>query len=286
MDTFITTVYLIVFSSATLILISLGLAIIFGLMKVINLAHGEFMMLGAYVCVLSVQAGVPLWLGIVLAGLCVGLFGVLVERLVIRHLYGRLVDTLLATWGLSLMMVGGVTTLFGASGMGLSTHMGSSSLAGVNISNYNLVLIALSLLLLLGSWLLARYTKAGLLVRGTMQNGDMAAALGVNPSLVQMGTFAYGSMLAGMAGAILAPLTGVSPSMGLFFIAKSFITVIVGGPLPLMGSSTASSLFGFIDGIVAYHWSSIMGEAGVLLAAIILLRILPVGITGRFRSGI
>ena len=164
--------------------------------------------------------------------------------------------------------------------------MGSSTFVGVNVSNYNLVLIALSLLLLVGSWLLASYTKAGLLVRGTMQNGDMAAALGVNPTLVQMGTFAYGSMLAGMAGAILAPLTGVSPSMGLFFIAKSFITVIVGGPLPLIGSSTASSLFGFIDGIVAYRWSSVMGEAGVLLAAIVLLRILPVGITGKLRSGI
>ena len=112
MELVATTAYLVTYSIALLVLISLGLAVIFGMMKVINLAHGEFMMLGAYACVFSGNAGAPLWAATVMSAVLVGAFGVLVERLIIRFLYGRIIDTLLATWGLSLFLVGGVTTVF------------------------------------------------------------------------------------------------------------------------------------------------------------------------------
>ncbi|MGD9914262.1 MAG: branched-chain amino acid ABC transporter permease [Rhizobiaceae bacterium] len=281
-----TTIYLIVYSIALLMLVSLGLAVIFGMMKVINLAHGEFMMLGAYVCVLCVNGGAPLWVGFLAAAVAVGLFGVVVERLIIRFLYGRIVDTLLATWGLSLFLVGMVTSIFGPKAMGIQTQFGNVTLGGMNISSYNLVLIGMAIGMVLVAWLIARFTTAGLIVRGTMQDANIASALGVNRGLVYMGTFGYGAALAGLAGAVLVPIAGASPQLGLFFVAKAFINVIIGGHLPLLGTIAASGLFGTIEGFVSYIWSSVVGEVSVLIVAVILLRLLPLGITGRIRSGL
>ncbi|HZJ97098.1 MAG: branched-chain amino acid ABC transporter permease [Alcaligenaceae bacterium] len=280
------TIYLIVFSIAFLILISLGLAIIFGMMKVINLAHGEFMMLGGFFCVICHESGVPFILSVLLAGLAVGVLGIIIERLIIRQLYGRLMDTLLATWGLSLLLVGGVTYLFGASGRGVSLDYGNVSLFGVSMAGYNLFIIAATIVLVLFSLLLVTKTKYGVLIRGTMQNPDAASSLGASRSTIYMVTFGYGSFIAGLAGAILAPLTGVSPTMGSFFVAKSFITVISGGQLPLLGATLASTLYGFVDGLVSYNWSSILGEIAMLFVAVIVLRIMPKGITNSFKKGV
>lgn len=281
-----TTAYLAIYAIALLVLISLGLAVIFGMMKVINLAHGEFMMLGAYVCVFAGNAGAPLWAAAAASAVLVGAFGVLVERLIIRFLYGRIIDTLLATWGLSLFLVGAVTTVFGPQGRSLSTSFGSVSIGGMILSSYNLVLIGLAVALAALTWALARFTKFGLIVRGAMQDPVMASALGVDLGVTYMATFGYGAALAGLAGAALVPVTGASPTMGLFFVAKAFITVIVGGHLPLVGTLAASGLFGAIDGVISYRWSSVLGEVGVLVAAVVLLRMLPSGITGRFRRGL
>jgi branched-subunit amino acid ABC-type transport system permease component len=281
-----TTIYLAIYAVALLVLISLGLAVIFGMMKVINLAHGEFMMLGAYTCVLCANAGMPLWLSMAVAAVALGIFGMLVERIIIRFLYGRLVDTLLATWGLSLLLVGGVTTLLGPQSRSVTADFSNVVIGGVNVSSYNLILIGVAAALVLLTWTLAQFTTFGLLVRGTMQDPVVAGALGVNRGIVYMTTFAYGSALAGLAGAVLVPITGASPTMGLFFVAKAFITVIVGGHMPLIGTVTASGLFGAIDGIVSFRWSSVLGEVSVLIVAVILLRLLPLGITGRLRRGL
>jgi branched-chain amino acid transport system permease protein len=280
-----TGLYLVIFSIALMVLISLGLAVIFGMMKVINLAHGEFMMVGGYICVFTVNAGAPLWIGVITAGLGTAILGVIVERTVIQFLYGRMVDTLLATWGLSLLLVGLATTLFGASGMGLSVDYPTVSIGGMNVPGYNLMLCVLAVVLVGLVWWLATHTKAGLLVRGTMQDAQVASCLGVDPTRVYMATFGFGACLAGVAGGALAPLTGVSPTMGVFFVAKAFITVIVGGHLPLIGATSASAIFGTIDGIVSYVQSAVMGEVSVLIAAVILLRLLPLGLTGRMRRG-
>ena len=129
--------YLIGYSFAIFVLISLGLAVIFGMMRVINLAQGEFLMLGAYVCVEATKGGLPLWGSIVAAGFAVGLFGILVERLIIRFLYGRLLDTLLATWGLSLFLVGGVTILYGPQSESVGVTTGSFRLGDIAYSGYS-----------------------------------------------------------------------------------------------------------------------------------------------------
>ena len=286
MDQLAASAYLVVFSITLLVIISLGLAVIFGLMKVINLAHGEFIMLGAYACVFAVDAGLPLWAACAVAALAVGAFGVVVERVLIRHLYGRLIDTLLATWGLSLFIVGAVTTLLGPAGRGITTDFGNVTVGALNLSVYNLMLAAVAVAMLAATWGLARFTRFGLLARGTMQNPTIAGAMGVNPSLVYMVTFGYGSALGGLAGAVLVPLTGVSPTLGLAFVAKAFVTVITGGHLPLLGTGLASSIFGAIDGVLSYRWSSVIGEVGVLIVAVVVLRLLPSGLTGRMRSGL
>ncbi len=278
--------YQIVYAFAFLVLISLGLAVIFGMMRVINLAQGEFMMLGAYCCNFAIKSGAGLWLSFFISAIVLGLFGILVERLLIRFLYGRIVDTLLATWGLSIFLVGTTTIIMGPTTESLPAPFGTIHIGVYGVPTYSLVLIALAVGLLAGTYAVLRYTRAGLIARGTMQNPVMAAALGVSPQTVYMVTFGFGSALTGLAGAIIAPLSGVAPTMGAFFIAKAFITVIAGGPMVILGTISAAALFGGISGVVDYLTSSVVGEVCVLLVAILLLRLLPVGITGRLRRGV
>jgi branched-subunit amino acid ABC-type transport system permease component len=278
--------YQIIYAVSLLVLISLGLAVIFGMMRVINLAQGEFMMLGAYCCNIAIQNGINLWMSFLVAAIVVGLFGILVERILIRFLYGRIVDTLLATWGLSIFLVGGTTLVMGPTTQSVPAPFGTLYVGAYGFPTYGLVLMSIAFGLLVGTYLLLRYTTAGLVARGTMQNPTMAAALGVPPNLVYMLTFGFGSALTGLAGAVIAPLSGVAPTMGTFFIAKAFITVIAGGQMVLLGTISASALFGSISGVVDYLASSVVGEVCILLVAIVLLRVLPLGITGRFRWGI
>ncbi len=278
--------YLIGYSFAIFVLISLGLAVIFGMMRVINLAQGEFIMLGAYVCVEATKAGLALWLAIIAAGLAVGAFGIVVERLIIRFLYGRILDTLLATWGLSLFLVGGVTIVYGPQSESVGATLGNFQIGDISYSRYSLIVIIVAVLLLVGTYALWRFTRFGLIVRGTMQNAGMANAMGINTDLVYMLTFGFGSALTGLAGAVLVPIVGASPQLGISYIAKAFITVIAGGPLPLLGTSAASAVFSTIDGIISYHSSTVVSEVAVLLIAIVLLRLLPLGITGRLRRGL
>ena len=268
---------------ASLVLLSIGLAVIFGMMRVINLAHGEFLMLGGYAAITAYNKGVNLWVAmIVVAPLTVGLFGALVERLVIRHLYGRLIDTMLATWGLSLAMIGFVTVVFGNTVSGISAPLGSFQIGAYRTGVYEMFLIVVALILLLSGWLVLRYTRLGLIARGTMQNAGMAAALGTNPSAVYAVTFAIGAALTGLAGGLLAPLSGVVPTIGAAYIAKAFITVISGGAAILSGTAIASVLLGTINTVATFAFTSVLGEVALLVAAVVLLRLLPQGITGRF----
>ena len=286
METAFVYLYQVSFAFSILVLISLGLALIFGMMKVINLAQGEFLMLGAYFCVLGSGMGLPLWLAIPLAGVMVGLFGVVVERTVIQWLYGRVLDTLLATWGISLLMIGVITTVAGPQSYSVSSGMGRLEVGGFVMPGYSMVIIAGAVLMLVGTFIILRFTNLGLIVRGTMQNPQMASALGTNTSQIYMMTFGFGSALTGLAGALLVPLFGASPTMGGLYIGKAFIAVISGGPWPLIGSVSASGLYGTIDGVISYLFTPVLGEIVVLLVAIVMLRLLPSGITGRMRKGI
>jgi branched-subunit amino acid ABC-type transport system permease component len=271
------------FAMASLALISVGLAVIFGMMRVINLAHGEFLMLGGYAAIFATHHGVNIWVAmLVVAPVVVGAIGVLVERLLIRFLYGRMIDTMLATWGLSLFLVGLITSIFGNTTVGISAPLGGMAIGQYRTSIYSLVVIAITAALLGVIYLVLRYTRLGLFARGTMQNANMAAALGLSPPKVYAVTFGVGAAMSGLAGALLAPISGVFPTIGVAYIAKAFITVIGGGAAILSGTIAASALFGAIQEIATYFTTPVFGVVITLAAAIVLIRLLPQGITGRF----
>jgi branched-chain amino acid transport system permease protein len=262
---------------------SVGLAIIFGMMRVINLAHGEFLMLGGYAAIIATNHGVDLWVSmLVVAPLVVGVIGLIAERTIIRFLYGRMIDTLLATWGLSLFFIGLVTTIFGNTVAGIRAPLGSLAVGRYSISLYRLVLVGITVVLLVAIFVVLRRTRLGLVARGTMENPNMAAALGVSPPRVYAATFGIGAALTGLAGGLLAPISGVLPTVGAAYVAKAFITVISGGTAMLAGTASAAGLFGSINQLLTYFTTPVIGEAGLLAAAILLLRALPHGITGRF----
>ena len=284
MDLFFSLALQILYGIANLALISLGLAIVFGMMRVINLAHGEFIMLGGYTVVVATNNGVNLWFAmLILAPLVVGLIGLIVERCLIQWLYGRMIDTLLATWGLSLLFIGIITSIFGAStSTVVSPPLGTVTIGEYTSSGYELFLIFVVIVLLALVYLTLKFTSLGLVARATMQNADMSACLGISTSKIYMVTFSLGAAVSGLAGGLLAPITGVLPNIGVIYIAKAFITVISGGSAILAGTTSASVLLGGVNGIMSYITGPTFGEVALLFTAIILLRLMPTGITGRF----
>ncbi len=283
MDYFAVVLLEILYMIAFLALTSAGLAVVFGMMRVINLAHGEFVMVGGYTTIACYRAGIDLWFAmLVVAPLVVGVLGLIIERLVIRHLYGRMIDTMLATWGLSLLIVGLVTLIFGNSAVSVQAPISSYEIGQYQMGGYNLFIIAVAALLMIVLWLVMRFTRLGLVARGAMQNRDVAASLGYNPGRIYMWTFTVGAALSGLAGGVLAPLTGLLPSVGSSYIAKAFITVITGGAAIITGTLSSSLLFGTVNQIVSFASMPVVGEIAMLTLAIILLRLMPQGITGRF----
>jgi len=270
-------------SVALLVIVSVGLAVIFGMMGVINLAHGEFLMLGAFFTLSGVRAGLNVWVAMVVASVAVGVVGLVVERLLIQFLYGRLAATMLATWGLSLILVQVVVLVYGPATQGIPTPLGSMSIGRFSLSEYNLVLIAAAALLLAVVYWVFTRTRYGTMARAATQLPQMASAIGINAKRINMLTFAFGAALAGAGGALLAPVAGVVPSMGQAYVGRAFMTVVVGGPGVLTGIAAASGLLGSVYSVVSNVFSSFLGTASLLVVAIVLLRLLPTGISGRLR---
>ena len=286
MDLVVVVVLQVLAAVASLALVSVGLAVIFGMMRVINLAHGEFSMLGGYTAIYATRAGFNLWVAmLVVAPIVVGLIGIVVERTVIRFLYGRMIDTMLATWGLSLLLIGGATMVFGNTTAGISAPLGGVHIGRYQTSLYELVLVVIVLVVMAGLVAILRFTQAGLIARATMQNAAMAGSLGVSTNRVYMVTFGAGAALSGMAGALIAPLSGVLPTMGVAYVAKAFITVISGGAAIVAGTLSASTLLGSLNTVATFAGTPVIGEITLLFAAIVMLRVLPTGITGRFFKG-
>jgi branched-chain amino acid transport system permease protein len=222
---------------------------------------------------------------LVVSPLVVGAIGVAVERGIIRFLYGRMVDTMLATWGLSLFIIGLITTIFGNTANGVPAPLGSFSVGDYRASYYSIVLIVIAAALMVAVYLVLRFTRFGLVARATMQNPNMASALGISPPRIYMATFGIGAAVSGLAGGVLAPISGIIPVMGAAYIAKAFITVVSGGASILAGTLAASTLFGLINQVATFGTTPVFGEVALFISAIVLLRALPQGITGRFFKG-
>lgn len=265
---------------AFLVLASAGLAIVFGMMGVINLAHGEFIMCGAYVTVGMVSLGLPLVLAQLCGALAAAILGILVEVIVIRRFYNRPVDTLLATWGLSLIVTQGTLLVVGPSLSGIGTPPGSFSVGDYSFSTYRVMLFAASIAVLGILYLLFMRTRFGVLARATMQQPSMARALGVRINWIYALSFGLGTGLAGLCGALYAPTMTLVPTMGAAFVTDSFVTVVIGGANVLLGTAPAAIILAFIrTGLNAWQ-GQIIGQIGMLVAVILVIRVLPDGVTG------
>lgn len=267
----------------TLTLVCLGLFIVFGLMRVINFAHAEFVMVGAVVTAQTVQAGLPFWLAALVAGpLAAGLVALVVEWVVIRHLYGRVMQTLLATWGVSLVLIGLVTMAVGTTAGSISTPLGSFMIGQYQLGGYRLVLIVAAVLLVIGIWYVLYRTGAGLVVRAAMQRPEMVAALGYDPKVIYRYTFVCSGLLAGLAGGLIAPTTGIVPTMGATLIADAFITVVASGASGLIGNLVATAaILSASDYMVSLVSNPVLGTAAMLFVAVVLIRLRPNGIFER-----
>jgi urea ABC transporter permease protein UrtB len=267
-------------SFAFLLLSAIGLAVIFGMMGVINLAHGDFMMLGAYITTIAATQGVPLALAIVIAALGVAAFGAIVEVLVVRRLYGRLLDSVAATWAVGLILNQGMLVLTGPSMQGVSSPFGSFTVGQTSYSWYRVVLGVISVVLLALLYLLFMNTKFGLRARATIQDPAIAQALGVDTPRMYTMTFALGSALAGLAGGLFALTATIVPFFGTNYIVEAFVTVIVGGANALVGTPLAALLLGAINAVLGTEYGLYIGRVGLLLTTILIIRVLPEGISG------
>ncbi|MCD8083443.1 MAG: branched-chain amino acid ABC transporter permease [Clostridiales bacterium] len=269
------------FDSFTFLILSVsGLAIIFGMMGIINLAHGEFIMLGAYAFTILAKASVPLFLASVLGAIFVGLFGYLVDKLVISRLYGRPLDSVVATWGISLLLRQGILIILGPSLPGLTTPLGTFSIGGSTYSVYRMMLTIIAILILMGVYILFHHTQFGLHSRATMQEHTIAQALGINTKRMYSITFMLGSALAGLCGALYAPTMTITPTMGQAFQNDSFVTVIVGGSDPLIGMALSGGVLGIVQSALSLMFGTFYGKMGLLVVAIIVIRVLPNGFSG------
>jgi branched-subunit amino acid ABC-type transport system permease component len=283
MDSFavvISILYQFATNGAFLLLSALGLIVILGMMNIINLAHGELMMMGAYTASIAWHHDVPFWLCAILAFVVVGVFGALLERTIIRRFYGRELGALVVTWGISLILSQGALMVFGPFLPAIPIPGGSVGVGQYSFSVYWLAVIALSCALVGGLWALYNYTTFGLQARATMQNANMARALGVNTERIYMLTFSLGAGLAGFSGALFAPTVSIAPFMGQQFVAPAFITVVVGGAANVITGAVGSSvLLSLVKTPIGFEFGAFVGTVALLLAALVIIRLMPDGIS-------
>jgi urea transport system permease protein len=274
-------------ASSVLLLAAIGLAITFGVMGVINMAHGEMVMLGAY-CTYIVQTLLPpawqewsLALAIPLAFLVAGAVGIAIERLVIRFLYTRPLETLLATWGVSLVLQQLVRSLFGANNRQVSNpHFmsGAFELGGLSITTNRLWIIVLSAVVFIGLQLVLRATPFGLQMRAVTQNRRMAASMGISTARVDMLAFGLGSGVAGIAGVALSQIDNVSPNLGQGYIIDSFMVVVFGGVGNLWGTAFGALLIGLANKLLEPLIGAVQGQIVLLIFIILFIQRRPRGL--------
>ncbi len=267
---------------ALLLLAALGLMIILGVVDVINLAHGELIMMGAYITTLAYnQANLPLPICMLLSVAGVGVFGLLLERTVIRRFYRDRIGALVATWGVSLILSQGTLLLLGPSMQSVPLPAWTLYYGGYSFGGYRLLLFVIALLVVAIAWWFLYWTRLGVRTRATMQNAEVARALGVNTPRVYLFTVGVGAALAGLTGALYAPTTTIVPLMGTSFVDVAFITVVVGGGAnPVAGALLSAALLSLIATPLASVWGTFIGRIGLLVAALVVIRFLPRGLSG------
>ena len=260
---------------------ALGLTIIYGTMGVINMAHGEFIMLGAYsTYVLQTMLGFPFLLCLPLSFIILAAIGWVIERGVIRTLYRRPLDTLLATWGLSLILVQGVRLIFGGEPqyVGVPDWLKFQIEADfIHLSGLRLFITVMAIVMVAATWFLMYRTTLGIRVRAVMQDKEMAASFGIDANRIYSLTFCYGAGLAGVAGAMFGALKTLFPDMGGGYIVEAFLVVVVGG-VHLAGSVLSASLLGELNSIFSYFTNDTFARFVLFTLVVVFLRFRPQGL--------
>lgn len=271
--------------SATLILalVSMGLAVIFGLVGVINMGHGAMLALGAYLAWTLTGQGLPFPLAVVLSTVGVGVVGLAFEVLVIRHFYEHPFETLLISWGFYLVVTELIKVVWGSTLKNIRNPIpGTFSIGDAGIGRYEAVVCLISLLLLVGTGFVLYRTSVGLKVRAMIQNREMALMLGVNAPQMYRTVFVAGAAMAGLAGALIAPMFSIEPDMGTLWLVRSFFAVIVGGLGAIVsGTLVGSMLIGGGTVVFALVAKQVFAQTVVFALAVIALRFRPVGLLGR-----
>ena len=275
---------------AILIIAAIGLAVIFGVAGVINMAHGEFIMIGAY-CGYVIQRFIvgpdftyTLFLAIPLAFCIVGLLGLLIERTIIQWIYDRPLETLLATWGVAIILQVVMKLIFGTelkeAKVPAILEGGVRVVGFIRYPYYRMFLIAAAIILLVLTFYIIYKTDFGLKVRAVRRNRTMAACLGIDTAKIDMMIFVFGSGLAGVAGAMLAPIKTVYPTMGFDYAVNSYMVIVLGGVGNLWGVPAGAFLIGEAQTILAFLFNTVIGQLLVFLFIVIAIRVFPKGIFG------
>jgi urea transport system permease protein len=281
MDQFIQQIFTGLSIGSILLLVALGLSIIYGSMGIINLAHGEFVMLGAYgAWLMQTKFGLGLFASLIPIFLLVALFGWLIERFVLSFLNNRPLDTILATWGVGIMLQQAVRLMVGGELRYVKMPellSSSTEVLGVQVSLYRIFLLGMAVALFALTWLLMNRTTVGMKLRAIIQDRSIAASFGVNSRRIYSLTFAYGAGLAGLAGALVSPLKSVSPEMGTTYVVDAFMVVVLGGVQSLIGTVASAFILGELSGAIAFLQNDTVAKAIVLLAIVVLIRFKPQG---------
>ncbi len=268
--------------ASILLLVALGLAIIYGATGVINLAHGEFVMLGAYSAwALQTFFNLGLFQSLIFIFIIVALLGWLIEKTVIRHLYARPLDTILATWGIGVIAQQAIRLSAGGELRYVEMPPAladSVSLFGIEISAFRIFILCFASALFILTWYLMYRTTYGIKLRAITQNPEIASSFGINSSKIYGITFAYGAGLAGLAGALISPLKSVSPEMGTTYVVDAFLIVVLGGVESLMGTVLSAIILGELSSFISFYSNDTFAKALVLLAIVILIRFRPQGL--------
>jgi branched-chain amino acid transport system permease protein len=266
------------------VLLAIGLSLIFGLLTVVNFAHGAFYMVGAYVGVAVLQAGGNFWIALLVVPLAVGTLGLAIERWLVRPLYGRGIDyPILLTFGLAYVLVDVVRMIFGVEGIPLGTPEALAGAVNIGVGYfplYRLFVIAATALILLALWLFIERSTLGLVIRAGSRDPEILRVLGIDVGRIWLLVFALGAGIAGLAGILAAPMRAVTPEMGIPVLVEAFVVTVVGG----MGSLKGAVLAGLLVGVVASMTSLVFPEmADVSMFAIMALVLLvrPQGLLGR-----
>ncbi len=267
----------IVTTAAILFVVAAGLLIVFGVLKIINFAHGGFLTVGGYAALVATQLGISPWLAAPLA-LAAGLvLGALVELLIVHPLYSRPLDAILATWGLSIVVVQLITLGFGrGTNFVQSPVQGAVALLGTSYSLYRLLMLGVATVLCGAMVAILQGTHLGLSARAVIMNETLARALGIDSARVRFVTFSLGAGLAAMAGALITPLLSIDPLMGVPWLLNAFMLVMVSGT-SLLSLGLACLVLGGAQVVVSAYTSPVLGTLTIVVLAAVLLRIRPSG---------